>query len=1071
MRVQIDGQDQITHQIDLIRVDTALNLTADPWQLPENVATRIVGRDVIHRGRIAPDGGRKSILASGTSNSICLAFQSRMYGNVAVRFTDIYDNVNYSAHTVSTLKATTTLLPSGWPVEMVGGLFIVNEDERKAAPQVVRIKSVTTVTNPNDTLTFDTPLSTTMTIWYTKFSILYNKLYDKRGAWGVLSSYDGIVLWQAAAVNTYQNFSGSALGSTENSYRGCPIGNRRFLFVSPVAVPRVVDLSDSVDASAEGGFAYDTRRLSRLAGMFPPFSPMPSNPWANNRSVTYGGLNAEFVGSTDATKWLSPSVATRIKVRGVNRETGQESQFVDAKCSPNPDVNSTGVMQIGWTFADATISGGTNLDSSVFSTYQYVSGDTVVILGPTADIGEYAITGLAGTVVQTGHAWSGAPVIGYIKTGNQDLIRGTIDFFTKGTELLCPWDPKWTHLEVWRTNAAGTVYYHEADIVITGPWDSEGTANNEPTLVFTGQSTWTPNRWTGYLTDDGLTGQTPLTTTDFLSGRLPPLCKRAVNLKGVTIFAGAGQSTPKTETLWSYGFRLTTGTSWDTATKKITCVGGFTDYVFQSGDVWVFDNPAASTNLIVSRVSNDEIQLGTNLVIPTGAVSGYIMRPQTIDWPRIASDELVYHSRVDKFAPESVMADPIRLSNVGDRYQNHVVAKGYCVVVMRGGVHILYLSNGSLELETVAADGEGTPWPDSVVVLESTVLWATPRGIRVLRLYASPNADGNRGDLDWLDKDGAFTAWFEEAATISGLQIDAGVDTTNNCIRFRRRYTTTSPAADRFEVLQICYRTGLATIIEGDSGSLYVPSVYVDSVVKDTPALYSFQAGTNANFFEVNYYGLTQPYYGSMVQMVLADGVHTVTTTRITRLSGSQFYAGMVGDVVTFRSTNPLVNGVTRVITAATTNYIEFDTMSTVAAYGDTFIIGNSPYRIRMPFTGEMFANVKHIHALAVKAIPGPRNTGGSSRWPLAAPGYFTVRVLRENLETVMAEQALEIPILPESEVTGLSTDEQSAITGDGRLLAIEIEMSDARTDFRIQRAQAVVMEDGDTLADASASA
>ncbi|MCH7863980.1 MAG: biotin/lipoyl-binding protein, partial [Proteobacteria bacterium] len=136
--------------------------------------------------------------------------------------------------------------------------------------------------------------------------------------------------------------------------------------------------------------------------------------------------------------------------------------------------------------------------------------------------------------------------------------------------------------------------------------------------------------------------------------------------------------------------------------------------------------------------------------------------------------------------------------------------------------------------ETIADTAEGTPWPDSVVVVGTAVLWASRQGIRVL--IASPEADieGRRARISPIGEQ-RFRSWFEDAFNNNEV-IDAGVDEINGCVRFRRAIIT--PLGTHYQVLQYNYRNDSFVFLDDDSGFIYANTVDV-SGTGDSQRLYS----------------------------------------------------------------------------------------------------------------------------------------------------------------------------------------------------------------------------------------
>jgi hypothetical protein len=211
---------------------------------------------------------------------------------------------------------------------------------------------------------------------------------------------------------------------------------------------------------------------------------------------------------------------------------------------------------------------------------------------------------------------------------------------------------------------------------------------------------------------------------------------------------------------------------------------------------------------------------------------------------------------------------------------------------MDQGVHLLRKVGVILLKETVADTGAGTPWPDSVVVVGNTVFWATPQGIRTLVVAAEGGDSGTRGQLGFFQRKG-LEQWFRDAAD-DGDPVDAGFDTRNQTLRFRRK-----KADHDYQVLQIGFRSGKISLLDDDNGVAYARSPVAETALAPTPPLYSVDPLTGA-VFELNFDGSTHPYDGKIVQVILNDD-YMFTPTSIRHKTTQVFSTAMVGEIIRFR--------------------------------------------------------------------------------------------------------------------------------------------------------------------------
>lgn len=1051
----------------LARRPLVLDLTSDPWTLnPEEAAVAIVGRDVIHAGRhLSPDGGRRPVGVSidVADQPITCGGPVNMVGTAVKRWRHVYTTANYQAPTAGKLQFYTGLSPATWPEEMIGQIIVKNEDERMGEPEYAVIKEITTTSYTDDTIVFE-PAWTTAFAAKDKFSIRYPVSVRHLGLW----ASNGRKFWliEDGTITLMMDLGDDDyLGAV---WYAAPIGNMRMMFVCSGFIPRVIDFSEGFPQSATDDASYP--------GMIPPGLPLdiPESLAAGVSRGVYG----RFTQGSDQTQRLTLSLGSRIKVRAVNRDTGAQSEFVQVRnidagvhgMSPDHGKDFTIGVPI-YNGSDPGTDKDLDMQGPNYSLtgkppnmsavpLARVAGDKVIITSPAADIGSYDI-GIGGYGVTeidtsgTGHTWAAAGgITGYVQTHADGTIRGYISVFVSQTSLAVPFDFRWTHIEVWRTLADGGDYYLESTIEM--PFELLDPINSD-TLI---EWNTVPNRYPCYMLDSVLVGQQQFDPADLLSGRLPPIGRQvAVTADGVTVIAGkADDDAVNTLSQWLIrGFYVPANTgatfAWNKTTLRLTCSSGsvFADYTWQDGDLFHFTSASGLTAgytpdvPITSKVDNSNIELDFTWAINLSSVVGYIIRPVQHTWPTVDDEEVIHYSRADKYAPESFMSAPLRLSSQGDVFRSMVQVGGYVVVIMNSGVHLVYNAGGALAKETISTYGDGTPWPDSVVATGQHVVWAHPDGPKVLETYADRSTYGRLARIASLDPEGRMRAWFEEAYR-DGDTIDSGVDELNDCIRFRRQSDG--------QALQFSRRTQLWTVLEDDRGIRYARSRAAGSAEADTPLLYTITPQGNA--FEVNHYGLSHPYDAVTVQDVL-DHSYTVAPTYIEKIGA--FSSAMAGDVIRFRG-----GSVVRVVTAATASRLTFASVVDLAE-GDEFIVGAVQYRIRSAPLQSGNPDVKTLEGLTLRALPGPR---AGENWPDPPEGTFTLRSYRDIENTAVDERGGEIAVFSEGNPASHQTrDRVSALEGQGEYLQVEVEMVDARTDFRIAQLDVLVREAGQ-IGDAS---
>jgi hypothetical protein len=277
-----------------------------------------------------------------------------------------------------------------------------------------------------------------------------------------------------------------------------------------------------------------------------------------------------------------------------------------------------------------------------------------------------------------------------------------------------PLHERMTHIQVWRTLADGATYYLESEIELARLNHNEDTSSTPGIVdVVPGLD---PEGYPIRLSDSEALGLTPITAADLAAGGLPPICKQAVSLQGVTLCFGKADDPNQTATAYSRFLHLLSG---DDQGDAFTLTGAFTNYVYADGDLLEVVYPVARRRItpIDGKTSANEISLDAANDGSNPGTHAVIKRPYTIEYPTIDSDEDCWYSRTDKFAPESFPTRTLRISDIGDTFMYAINVQNYVAVIMRNGVHLLYLSGSTLTKDTIANYGEGTPWENSVVTL------------------------------------------------------------------------------------------------------------------------------------------------------------------------------------------------------------------------------------------------------------------------------------------------------------------------------------------------------------------
>ncbi|MFM9966698.1 MAG: hypothetical protein ACKV2Q_36460 [Planctomycetaceae bacterium] len=642
-------------------------------------------------------------------------------------------------------------------------------------------------------------------------------------------------------------------------------------------------------------------------------------------------------------------------------------------------------------------------------------------------------------------------------------LNGTIKVFTNNLNDTIgspPLSNRWTHLEIWRTRS-GTLDYHLESVI-----EVANLTSNEDHLASTGglltTSPVSGAKATVALSDTSITPLRQLTSVDITAGGLPPVGREVINLLGTTLVLGAADDAVGSAVFYSREF-LDQSLWWVPGDRSVTWTLGsatrLANYTFREGDqfVVVYGGDAGVGGIydIEAKVDNESITLVSGPALESANMIGYIRRPYTIDWPVVASDEEVWYSRTDKFAPESFPTRVLILSRIGDVFKRAVNVGNAVAVIMQSGVHIVFKAPGSADVDkkTIAPAGAGTPWEDSVVVVDQSVLWATRDGPKIMAVADDFDAEGRKATIETLEATPMIREWFREADA-KNERIDAGVDLTNRCVRWRRKID-----ANTYQSAQYCYFTKRWTLLDDDTGAFFVDSQVVEADPLSTSAMYSI--GEDGAAFRENYDGLSDALSDATVQDKI-DSADKVTATKIIRHGA--FSEAMLGCVVRFVSDNADVDGEARVIRVATEDRIEFDAVSGLDV-GDEFIIGAVRFRIRFAKLGaEARESVKTLERLTVRALPGKMNTAGP--WSEEPDGLVTVAAYQNFSDEPTITKEREIAVRQDS----ATQTRESALQCNGTAIEVELSCDDARTSLVFESVEASWREEGDTTATAKDS-
>ena len=876
-------------------------------------------------------------------------------------------------------------LEGPWEQAQADGFVFMNSDERVASETSAAKMTLASFYQKNDALDSGGNLAPSN---FHKVQILDEPDGNLRGI--LMTNGRKFWLLQGGVLKLMMDLNDDdLLGQT---WRHTRIARNRIMLVNKKYPPRVLHL-DAKELT-EGEVSGE----ETLAGCITPIKPREienPNPDLNTVASWLGkGFNNVIGG-------LTPSRNYKVKIRGVNLDDALESEFVQVLAAQNDSI----------------------------PTDQSATKENILLAS-----GDESITVFMSTESDTG---------GFSP----------------------PLDPRITHIEVWRSTAAllvgddaPDVYFLESrmEIATLIANETQGTQNH---VLF--ETSPRAESQPVQIADTIITNFTPLTSEDLLAGGLPPICQDVVSLEGVTFCFGKADTTVVEPVINATDY-LTVDSDHTIASSKTRINGAseFTNYVFVAGDKFRILHGGRDANgntvplgdfLIEGKIDANNIDLTTQISTVTtvgDSLKGQIIRPFTIKWTKILSDEEMWYSRTDKFNPESFPVRVKTLSRTGDIFRRAVKVSKFIIAIMDRGVHLIRinpLAVGGVTIDTIADSGEGTPWPDSVVVVGTAVLWASQQGLRVL--LASPEADieGRRARISPIG-DERFRFWFESAFN-AGEIIDAGVDEINGCVRFRRAIITDT--GTHYQVLQYNYRNDSFVLLDDDSGFIYASTVDLTGA-NDSQHLYSVT--DTGNVFEVNHEEKAHPYDNLVLQDTLGAD-YLISGISIQHTTSAVFSPSMAGDIIRFR-----VGGdeYIRTITTATDKKLTF-TAVPVPLSGVVFVIAAVRTKIRWSaLKGKLQTSVKTVEKVHIKARKGSRHLSSEN---LNLKTFSDFRDVEQKTGTV------DIFNVDDSGKT--TENEVSSIEGQGSSLEVQIETRDARTDYQLQKVEVTLREESDVLVDA----
>jgi hypothetical protein len=928
-----------------------------------------------------------------------------------------------------------------WDSETVNAVGSVNEDFHLADAGTFRVDSLKSLANPNDALVFATASETSnLENNLAKVNLTYTKTVDYRG---FLVS-NGRKFWlqqHGTYVKVLDLGSDSFLGMV---WKGAKIATNRIMLTNSSQPPRILHLDRVSTLAGDETFA----------GCISPEKPEGQEQYEGFHQDDVIRQPSWIMEAFDTDSgFLQPktetSEPTRLwaMVRGVNLVDGIASNFVRVTSGTVPDTTQ---VQTGVSGVD----------------------DAVKSLSITHENSEAAVC------VQTD------------SEEGQGVDVGS-NFAAKGS-FTPPIHSRITHIEIWRTQLSGTnvatvpgAFYLESRILIADLEFNEMAfdQNGNRFALIDGNSGVGPskNRHPIRLGDSDLLKFPPLSDIEFVSNGLPPICQDVLSLSDVTFCFGKSDSAVSLATLFGINFRFGE-TGYDGLNDEIDVaestgqdlIVGTKGYVQKKGDKLVFvyggsivdgalpgpptnashdlsevrqfpeqeyfAGGVASNGSALEAYEDEDLENKVLFSVPTSAGDKnlalmYLKRPYSYEYPKVQDDEELWYSRTDAFGPESFPKRIFRLSSQGDIYRKAVNVGNGILVVMDQGVHFLRLDdNNLLRKDTVEQFGAGTPWPNSVVVEGTRVHWLTTQGINTVNITPEPNVEGQRAILS-RDHSLRFEGWLKETLD-EGYSVDAGFDSRNGVIRFRRSKD------NEFQVLALSLRTKRVALFDDDRGFHYVQSSVAESEGKTVFELYSVDATTGA-VFQVYNNSEDLPYGGAVIQDNLFD--YVIGASSILSVNENVFSSKMVGDVIRFRDSDG--DEVSRVILTATEKKLTFATVTDIK-FRKVFLIGPVRFRLKpASLSGESGTTVKNIHKVTLKARPGERGEG-----------EITIKSFADFSEDETSEEIIEA--FNDDAPRKTSQDRVASIEAQGNEVEIALESLDTDNDFEIESLEVIVKEE-----------
>jgi len=956
-----------------------------------------------------------------------------------------------------------------WPKEVVGATVLVNEDRRMGSPPVtLQVKTRWSLGQENNAIVLDTAITgygLTLLPHLGKVSIQLVGFFDHQGFW--VSNGRKFWLQREGKYKLLLDLGDDKfLGTT---WRMARIANNRMMLVSPDFAPRVLHLNRvSPDIVSEDEV---------LAGCIPPKKAGNVESYDPVADLIYNAswVMAPFSGKGGA---LTDGNNLRCIVRAVNLEDDLISSFVYV---------STGV-DVSEVTSDPTLD-GVAADDSV----------SVVIPRGPHDLGAVGQTVLHRRMTHI-EVW---------RTGSSLF---TTSYHLESRMALADWEANESFADdasPFTSEANLSIYpinLSDADILgLPGLIETEFLAGGLPpvcrdivsllgvTLCF-GRAAFTKVEQPvfsqglfeiGNFGGDDLKGANGATTADNvvvdLSTNTPDLSDVFIStlvLEGTTggdagavdrFFISSVDDEADEVTLYTAPNESVDPVNWSIRSARIGASASsfYEDYTHEEGDQYVVIGSGGSGNaeqtfplgvydILEGPFNTDKdimldwdqvlkLPLWTSESSSIGRIHGYVRRKGTINWPTIGSDEDVWFSRTDKFNPEGFPPRVLQLSRVGDTFRRAVVIGTTVVVIMDQGVHLLYKEGVDIKSETVAQFGSGTPWADSVLVIGNTVYWATPKGIQSVQVFKEPNVDGQRGKLNPLDLL-RLSSWFTEAFN-DGETIDAGFDSFHQTLRFRRKR-----GDHDYQTLQFSFLTKLWTLLEGDTGFVYVRSSVAQNLPQQSSLLYSVDSLTGGVFLVNNQDG--EEPYGDLSQDTVDSDRYTQGAGILTRQNGVSFSPAMVGDIVRLFDVDGTEHR--RTVLSSTLGRIEFDVVPGLDLA--SFIIGSGRFQVKFAPTAKVLNSTrKSLEGLTLRALPGDRGSNAA----------VTVKVF-ENLDSDPVGSQ-DIEVFKDSAPGKTTADRVASLEAQGTDLEVEISSVSTENDFDVEHLEAIIREDGDEFVDQDA--